>query len=66
MVIAEKGEIIIDLMLFQLIDIPTLVASLLRMRLRSTGTEHRSSAYGENVVGVVHVGETAVVKINDV
>ena len=43
-VIAEEGEIIVALVLVQLIDIPTLAASLLKMRI----TDDRSSEEGEN------------------
>ena len=43
-VIAEEGEIIMALVLVQLIDIPTLAASLLKMR----STDDRSSEEGEN------------------
>ena len=43
-VIAEEGEIIMALVLVQLIDIPTLAASLLKMR----NTDDRSSEEGEN------------------
>ena len=43
-VIAEEGEIIMTVVLVQLIGIPTLVASLLRMR----STEHRYSEEVEN------------------
>ena len=44
MVIAEEGEIIVALGFVQLIDIPTLDASLLKMR----NTNYRSSEEGEN------------------
>ena len=44
MVIAEDGEIIMALFLVQLIDIPTLAASLLKMR----NTDDRYSEEGEN------------------
>ena len=44
MVIAEGEDIIKALVLVQLIDIPTLVASLLRMR----RSEYMSSEEGEN------------------
>ena len=43
-VIAEEGEIIMALVFVQLIDIPTLDASLLNMR----KTNYRSSEEGEN------------------
>ena len=43
-VIAEDGEIIMTLVLVQLIDIPTLAASLPKMR----NTDDRSSEEGEN------------------
>ena len=43
-VIEEEGEIIMALVLVQLIDIPTLAASLLKMR----NTDGRSSEEGEN------------------
>ena len=43
-VIAEEGEIIMALVLVQLIDIPTLAASLLKMR----NTDDRSSEESEN------------------
>ena len=43
-VIAEEGEIIMALVLVQLIDIPTLAASLLKM----PNTDDRSSEEGEN------------------
>ena len=42
--IAEEGEIIMALVFVQLIDIPTLVASLLKMR----NTNYRSLKEGEN------------------
>ena len=44
MVVAEDGEIIMALVLVQLIDIPTLAASLLKMR----NTDDKSSEEGEN------------------
>ena len=43
-IIAEEGEIIMALVLVQLIHIPTLAASLLKMR----STDDRSSEEGEN------------------
>ena len=43
-VITEEGEVIMALVLVQLIDIPTLAASLLKMR----NTDDRFSEVGEN------------------
>ena len=43
-VVAEEGEIIMALFFVQLMDIPTLAASLLNMR----NTNDRSSEEGEN------------------
>ena len=48
------------LVLVQLIDIPTLAASLLEM----TGLHKIRRREWRNVIGVVHVGETPVVNIN--
>ena len=58
--IAEEEEIIVALVLVQLIDIPTLAASLLEM----TGLHKIRRREWRNVIGVVHVGETPVVNIN--
>ena len=41
-VIAEEGEIIMALVLVQLIDIPTLAASLLRCAIQMTGLQRRA------------------------